>query len=138
MVSKKLKYYYFLIPVFAAILFGCQKSSINGHLDGRWQIVEIATETETTDVLSQQLYYNFYLHVCDLSYYGGVLTAGNLFYDNSTIILDFPYINSEEGDMKLERYGIYSNPVEFHVEHLDRKNLIMTEGDTIRITLRKF
>lgn len=99
--------------------------------------MEIETEGEIESVKDKQLYYNFYLHVCNLSYYGGVYTDGNFHYEDNKITLDFPYINTEEGVETLARYGIYSNPETFIVVYLDKKKLIM-ENDESLITLRKF
>lgn len=128
-----------LLLIFVSFWSGCQKSPINGDLDGKWQILEIEYKNETFPVKDKQLYYNFSLHVCNLSYYGGSFTDGNLTFINNKIYLNFPYILSSEGLSRLNQYGIYSNPVEFKVEFLDKKKLIMKEDDNnIIITLRKF
>lgn len=118
-------------------LAGCQKASINGDLDGRWQIMEIEHQGVTENIGDQQLYYNFYLHVCNLSYYGGTFRDGNFLFENNSIKLDFPYTSSPEAVAMLSRYGIYSNPVEFKVAFLDKKKLIIQNDESI-ITLRKF
>ena len=123
-----------LLTIFNA----CQKAPINGHLDGRWQILEIEEKGESENVKDRQLYYNFYLHVCSLSFYGGNVTNGNMKYDGNDLFLDFPYITTPEGMTALRRYGINSNPVEFHVAYLDKNKLILKEGEDIVITLRKF
>ena len=138
MVRKK---FHIILSILFATLFlvGCQKAPINGDLDGRWQIVTIEKDKESIDVKDEQLYYNFYLHVCNLSFYGGVLTEGNFIYKDSKIYMEFPYINTQEGRAELESYGIYSNPVEFEIVKLDRKTLIIKEeDDNLVITLRKF
>ena len=118
-------------------LSGCNKKSINGDLDGRWQIMEIERNGVSEYVKDQQLYYNFYLHVCNLSWYGFFYTDGNMKYEDKTLWLQFPYINTPQGIEKLKDYGIYSNPVTFQVELLTKSKLILKEGDLI-ITLRKF
>ena len=137
------KFAQFISPIVVSLLVlllgsgSCQKASINGDLDGRWQIMEFEKAGVVENVKNEQLYYNFYMHVCNLSYYGAIFTEANLTYDKSTLTLQFPYINSEEAEQKLKSYGIYSNPVTFHVEHLSKGKLILKEGDLI-ITLRKF
>lgn len=113
----------------------CQKSPINGDLDGRWQIMEIFPEPG--NVADWQHYMSFYMHVCKLTSYGSIFTDGNLRYENNEIFLDFPYVKESEDIEKLKTYGIYSNPVIFKIEHLDKKSLILKEGDIV-ITLRKF
>ena len=115
----------------------CQKASINGDLDGRWQILEIENSGEVEYVKDKQLYYNFYMHVCNLSFYGGIFTEANFHYNDNLITLDFPYIDSPEKMDKLKEYGIYSTTVEFNVVYLDNKKLIMQNDESV-ITLRKF
>lgn len=129
---------FLILPLLLVLMLsGCQKASINGDLDGRWQLLEIEKRGVTESIKDQQLYMNFYLHVCSLSYYGGTFTEGNLKYENNKIWMQFPYINTLAGLNKLETYGIYSNPVEFQVEYISKDKMIIKEGDII-ITLRKF
>lgn len=127
------------LPLFMIFLglCNCTKAPMNGHLDGRWQILEIEENGQVRNVKDDQLYYNFYMHVCALSYYGNYLTEANMRYENDEIWLQFPYVQTPEGYERLKSYGIYSNPVTFNVEYLSRSKLIMKEGDVI-ITLRKF
>ena len=120
-------------------LASCQKSPINGDLDGQWQILNVEPEVKDA-VLPGRLYYCFSLHVCQLTHSnGGAITSGNLYYDkvSGLIHLDFPYDKSEISVLRLKQYGINSNPVTFNIEYLDKKKLIMRDGDTV-ITLRKF
>lgn len=131
---------YNLLPVILMILLSlgsCQKEPINGDLDGRWQILEIETEEGAFNVKNQQLYYNFSLHVCNLSYYGGIFTEGNLSYENNIIKIYFPYIETPAGMALLETYGIYSNPVIFRVVYIDKKKLIIQNDESL-VILRKF
>ena len=138
MVKHKYKILLSIILLLCNILFvNCQKSSINGDLDGRWQILEIEIGDNIKYVKDDQLYYNFYLHVCNLTFYGGIFTVGNLKYENDQIYMDFPYINTPNGRETLQEYGIYSNPVEFKIFYLDKKKLVMG-NDESTITLRKF
>ena len=127
-----------VLLIFSALaLSNCTKSSINGDLDGKWQILEIETDGVSHSIKDEQLYYNFYMHVCNLSYYSGVLTDGNMRFENNSLWLQFPYLTTQEGMLKLHRYGIFSNPVTFSVVHLSKSKLILKEGDII-ITLSKF
>lgn len=128
---------------FIAIIFcvcsltSCSKRPINGDLDGRWQILTIEKKEVSENVKDSQLFYNFYLHVCNLAVYGSVVAEANLNYENNTISLNFPYVKSPEDMATLHKFGIFSNPVVFQVQHIDKKKLIIKEGD-ITITLRKF
>lgn len=127
----------FILCSLILLMTNCQKAPINGDLDGRWQIIEIEHNGEIKEVKDNQLYYNFYLHVCNLSTYGGVITEANFTYEGNKINLSFPYINTETGLKQLNKYGIYSNPVEFEVVYLDKKKLIMQNDESL-IICRKF
>ena len=129
-----------LLGTLLILCVSCQKAPINGHLDGRWQILEIEIDKELSNVKDQQLYYNFYLHVCNLSSYGEQyeFAEANLHYEDDIIYLDFPYVDTLDQTEYLQQFGIYSNPVVFEVEYIDKKKLIIKEGDNIIITLRKF
>lgn len=124
----------FMMIIFA----GCQKSPINGDLDGQWQVMEVTPNAPET-IVSVRLYMCFSLHTVQLSYYGtGVWASGNILrFEDKTLSLDFPYETSESSIALLKQYGIYSNPVTFTVEHLDKNKLILRDGDTV-VTLRKF
>lgn len=126
-----------LLGLFLSGMVSCQKDSVNGNLDGRWQILEIETPNGVKNVKDQQLYYNFYMHVCNLSYYSGIFAEANFFFEDNTITLEFPYLNTTQHYDRLQEYGIYSNPVLFHVSYLDKKKLIMENDESI-ITCRKF
>lgn len=118
-------------------VYGCQKSPINGDLDGQWQVVTVEPEV-TEIILTEKLYMCFSLHVCQLSQYGGVWTTGKMEYvNNQTLYLYFPYAITYLSEAKLRQYGINKNPVTFTIEHLDKKSLILRDGDVI-VTLRKF
>lgn len=128
--------------LWAAVLFvllmptSCEKAPINGDLDGQWQVMSV-TPQPTESPIEERLYYCFYLHVCQLTYYDGVFTEANMKFDGKTLYLDFPYAETEGNDIKLRQYGINENPITFNVEHLDNKSLILRHGDTV-VTMRKF
>lgn len=117
---------------------GCQKSPINGDLDGQWQVMEVSPEPAET-ILTVRLYMCFSLHTVQLTYYGaGPWQSGNiLLFKDKTLSLDFPYATSEESETILRQYGINRNPVTFSIERLDSKKLILRDGETV-VTLRKF
>ena len=82
----------FLLIIAILFLFltsGCQKSPINGDLDGQWQVMEVSPAHAETPI-DARLYYCFYLHVCQLNYYGGTLTTGSMDYSGDHITLSFP------------------------------------------------
>ena len=128
----------FLLIIAILLLFltsGCQKSPINGDLDGQWQVMEVSPAPAETPI-NARLYYCFYLHVCQLNYYGGTLTTGSMDYSGDHITLSFPDTSEETAD-GLRHYGIPANPVTFTVDRLDSKSLILRSATTT-VTLRKF
>lgn len=137
---KNLKYtifIWFATSVMLSIVPGCQKSPINGDLDGQWQVMTVDPEAPET-IITERMYYCISLHTCQLSYYGnGIWTSGNMSYLDNKLTLEFPNANSPESISKLQQYGIYTNPVTFTVDFPEKNKLILKDGD-ITITLRKF
>lgn len=127
-----------VLLLMACGLTGCDKKPINGDLDGQWQVMDV--EPEPTTIIDQRIYYCFSLHTCTLTHYGqdrSDCMAGNMTYKGSSLFLDFPNYTTPEGMLKLQQYGIRSNPVTFTIETLNNKSLVMTDGFTT-VTLRKF
>ena len=121
------------------ITTGCPKHPINGDLDGQWQVMDVVPPAPEI-ILQERLYMCFSLHVCQLTEYAhGVNTVGNMQFDqkNQLLHLDFPTATSALSKARLKQYGIYNNPVTFTIEHLDKKKLILRDGDVV-VTLRKF
>jgi len=125
-----------IVTILTILLPSCQKSPINGDLDGQWQVMEVSPEPDVI-VTENRIYYCFSLHVCQLTQYGGRIISGNLKYANNEIRLEFAGCDDKKSQMLLRQYGINSNPVTFSVEQLDKKSLILRDGDTI-VTLRRF
>lgn len=138
--SKKTSRNIFISALSALLLLlisaSCQKAPINGDLDGQWQVMDVSPEPEVK-IIEANLYYCFYLHVCQLSYYDGMFASGNMNFNGKTLSLDFPSISAPISKLKLAQYGITENPITFTVEHLDKKSLILKHGDTT-VTMRKF
>ncbi|MDE6143374.1 MAG: lipocalin-like domain-containing protein [Muribaculaceae bacterium] len=116
----------------------CQKSPINGDLDGQWQVMSVEPQPEEPDqMFDTRLYYCFSLHVCQLSIPGGVWLSGRLSFNGDEIALEFPESLNILEKRALLQYGINHNPVTFRVETLDKSRLVMRDGETV-VTLRKF
>lgn len=116
----------------------CQKSAINGDLDGQWQVMEVTPEPPET-IITERMYYCFSLHSTQLTYYGkGMWTSGNLLdYHDNKLVLEYPYAKSDSSIARLKQYGIYTNPVTFTIENIDKNKLILRDGEVV-VTLRKF
>lgn len=118
----------------------CRKASDNGKLDGQWQIMTIETldNGEVTEP-SQRIYICINLHVVQLTRNGGSSASGNMQYDKATgeIHWDFPYHETQAQINALREWGIYSNPVTFHIVKLDGKSLVLKSDKTV-VTCRRF
>lgn len=136
-----------------ALLFGiislislpsCRKTPINGKLDAQWQIMKIEYLEDAEEwTPEQRRYIDINLHVVNLrsvseNESSGAVIAGNLNYDKgtSTVTMDFPY-NTGNSVFALQSWGIYSNPVFFHIIKLDGKELILKSSETI-VTCRRY
>ncbi|MDE5886378.1 MAG: lipocalin-like domain-containing protein [Muribaculaceae bacterium] len=119
-------------------LNGCQKSPINGDLDGHWQVMKV-TPTPAEEIITTRMYMGFYLHVCQLYYVdGGGWNTGNMRYEGNKLTLDFPYaIDNETAAAMMRQYGINSNPVTFTIETLTKDKMVLRDGETV-VELRKY
>ena len=112
----------------------CQKAPINGDLDGQWQVIQVDPDPQVQ--FPERLYYNFSLHVCSLSYYGGYFQSANMIYEDDKISLDFPYPNATVGFLTLSLYGINSNPVTFNV-HFENHNRMILYNNESTVVLQR-
>lgn len=125
-----------LILIGILVMAACQKSPVNGDLDGQWQVMEI--NPVPADPAASRMYYCFSLHTVQLSYHDlPVWTSGNMYYSGNSLRLEFPYADSPLSKARLSQFGINTNPVEFTIIHLSSQRLVMQRGDTV-MTLRKF
>ena len=131
---KKLVIFLLFISVF--ILAGCQKTPINGDLDGEWEVMEVYPDPPKWDK-DLRIFYNFSRNVCQLTVYGGPFTLGNLTYGDDRMELYFPFIHSESQILQLKQYGIFTNPVSFDVYFESKTRMILSNEETT-VVLRKF
>ncbi len=119
----------------ATTLTGCRKGSINGDLDGMWQIltIENLADGTTEDIKDSQLYYCLYLHTANLTKRGGVMFTANMTYEGDKLTPDFP--TARPG--ALTEWGIKGTSVTFTIEHLTGSDLVMCSSDH-RLTFRKY
>lgn len=131
MIMKGIKGFKYLLIGFIliSVLPGCQKSPINGDLDGQWQVVEV-NPTPQEIIIHERLYYNFSLHVCQLTYYDGWFTKAWMEYNGETLSLDFPYIDSIDDLFTLRQFGIPEPKTVFSVRFEGNKRLVLTSGET--------
>lgn len=116
----------------------CRKDYINGDLDGIWEVKEIIDNGETR-VPELRRFMRFEFHVCQLSGWedgtqeGRPFANGNMTYNGSELVLDFPFVTNEADMKTLSTWGIMTNPVTFTVKSIDSKRMTLEAGD---VTLR--
>lgn len=129
-----------VVATLMAVLGGtsCRKDYINGDLDGIWEVKEIIDNGETR-VPEERRFMRFVFHVCQLSGWqdafptGSAFTNGNMVYNGSELILEFPFVTDVEGMKTLSTWGIMTNPVTFTVKSIDSNRMTLEAGD---VTLR--
>lgn len=130
-----IKKLFLLFILLAAVtsLSSCRKGGINGDLDGQWRIVSI--ENLSTHEVSEpkNLFYCFYLHTVNLTT-GSVAATGIMNYSGKSLKLEFPYHHEPS---RLNPWGIYTQEVDFTVEHLSSTHLTLVSS-TSKILLKKF
>lgn len=122
--------------IFVSLIPGCQKTPINGNLDGEWEVMEVITENVKPEP-SDRYFYNFSRHVCQLTLFGYPFTNGSLIYDGDIMTLNFPFVVSTSEKDLLKQYGIFTNPVSFDVKFEGKSRLILSNDETL-IILKKF
>ena len=127
---KKFSSQILFISIIICLFNNCTKRPINGNLDGQWKVLEVSPSPEKT-VIKENIFYNFQLHVCQLTYYGGYFSDGILNFDGKILTLDFPYELTEEDILIFRQYGIYENPVTFEVSFPDKKTLLLKNESSI-------
>lgn len=127
-----------LISLVSVCITSCQKSPINGFLDGQWQVMDVDPEEDPLfPEFDTNLYYCFSLHVCQLSIPGKVWITGNITYSENNLTISFPKDLSYVEYLILMQYGITSNPMIFSVEEKN-KNMMLLKSDNSTVTLRRF
>lgn len=114
------------------LMTSCRKRSINGDLDGQWQIMKI-TLTDGTVETPEQYYYCLYLHTVNLTNVSGAMLTGNMEYGGKTLTLKFPL---DEG-ASMRRWGINAKETTFEVKHLSHSGMTL-RSDYATIEFRKF
>lgn len=127
-----------LISLASVGVASCQKSPINGFLDGQWQVMNVEPEQEPLfPEFDTNLYYCFSLHVCQLSIPGKVWITGNMTYSENNLTISFPKELSYAEYMVLRQYGITNNPMIFSVEEKNN-NIMLLKSENSTVTLRRF
>lgn len=139
------------IAIMGLMAGSCDKTPINGDLDGMWQLMRVEDNGTTIDVAATQHYMCVQLHLIQLTQYGDVHTGifchfnheGNTlrlydFYDR-THYVDNQIAEEKMTDAdKLSPWGIYLLDTTFQVNKLTSDALILQDPAGRVLTFRKF
>jgi hypothetical protein len=112
------------------LLTSCYKASINGDLDGMWQLMEIAKSSgERLDTKNDRLYYSVQLHLISLRKAGGGQYLGRFVYSGDSLLVnDFRIYRNEDIPAKetdLLPFGLSGLSEHFKVEELGQKRMVL-------------
>jgi hypothetical protein len=124
------KKYILLIFIFLIGITSCQKASINGDLDGMWQLMKIEKKDKPTEVLGQ-LYYCIQLHMVQLQ--GAATCHGTFSHKGDSIYLVIRGSNKSE----VAAYGMNDTIQSFGIENLSSEKMILNSSYA-RLQFRKF
>ena len=125
-----------LLMLWALFSASCTYHSINGDLDGQWQLMNIELPDGTQNN-PKNAYLCIYMHTVNLTSPNHPTATANMVYDkiSRTLNLEFPYKKD------LSFWGLPEAPctVTFDIIGLNKQNLVMTlQPDGAIFTFRKF
>lgn len=134
-----------------ATLASCESYLIHGDLDGFWQVTSIENkQTGEIQYCNGDTYYSFQRDLVLISYVSPNIPTGQMkenyiayfSHDNDSITMtDFQriYIDKDKPIQlsKLEKFGLYETYNTFHVEKLNKNELVLNSNKA-RIFLQKY
>ena len=144
-----------LAASFLSSLFfvSCDKTPMNGLLDGMWQLTRIETPTEQRDVKDSLVFISIQLQLVQWNnrlhfaqYYSHFAHRGDslLFFDmthSSKHSLESNYdawlTDEEMSNGLMDAWGIHTLNPGFHINTLNHSDLILQRADTL-LRLRRF
>lgn len=146
-IMKNKNIYIIVLSVLLSCLTSCKlENSHNGKLDGYWKLrtIENLQTEEATDLNASSI---FWAVQKDLLVVRDNISEEYVFHFSKTEeqieLRDARKSNKNEGDPKLEdlsvlnKYGIYSDPITYNIDHLTSRVMVLSTED-IRLTFKKF
>lgn len=133
------------------VLTSCDKTPINGPLDGMWQLMSVETPAGVVDTKAEHAYISFQLHTSQWNHandrlYSAFRHSGDsLFFDRFRHLSlhrtaaddDEPVTTDELADGLMDAWGIHTTSARFKVVRLTNEHLTLNRADTT-LMLRKF
>lgn len=124
------KKYILLIFIVLISITSCQKASINGDLDGMWQLMKIEKKDTPVEV-PVQLYYCIQLHMVQLQ--GAATCHGTFSHKGDSIYIVIRGSNKNT----VVSYGMNDTIQSFGIETLSSENMVL-KSSYARLQFRKF
>lgn len=124
------KKYILLIFIVLVSITSCQKASINGDLDGMWQLMKIEKKDKPAEV-PNQLYYCIQLHMVQLQ--GATMCHGIFSHkgDSIYLVIRGRYKNA------VVAYGMNDTIQSFKIENINSEKM-MLKSSYSRLSFRRF
>jgi len=124
------KIYFLLLLFFLTSITSCQKASINGDLDGMWQLMKIEYKNKPTEIPGQ-LYYCIQLHMVQLQ--GATGCSGTFSHQADSIYIVIRQRKKEH----VAAYGMNDTIQSFGIEDLSSDKMTLNSSYA-RLQFRKF
>jgi hypothetical protein len=120
----------------------CYKVSMNGKLDGMWQLLEIEKISgEYTDIKSRQRFYSIQLHLISFRQIGGSQYLGRFVYSGDSLLINDVRIAYSEDRLatkeQLLPFGLSDISERFKVEKITRSEMVL-RSDSATLRFRKY
>ena len=144
----------FLLVFFLATLSSCDKTPMNGDLDGMWQLVSIETPQGATPMKERRVFLCIQLQL--MEWWNPTSENGHYFshfshQNDSLYIFDLCHASThtatgsddqrvtaaEMAEGAMENWGIHTLDTRYRVRHLNAKDLTLEKEDTV-YAFRKF
>lgn len=129
--------------IFTALLCilatACQKTPVNGHLDGQWRMTAMTQEGQPAQTPSPAVYWEINLHVIQFVDGNELTGSANMAYDSdaATLAIDMPQYLWDAWKHNLYRCGLRRNPSLWQVKTLTRSRLVLADGN-LTLEFEKF
>lgn len=120
----------------------CRNTSINGHLDGMWQLMSIdRTDGTYTDTKEKRIYYNVKLHLMQLRQQGGSTYLGRFTQTDDSLFIYNMVLDGNNAQAAtlddLAPFGLFDTYERFGIEKLTAQRMVLRSRNAL-LTFRKW
>ncbi len=131
-----------LLMILSIALISCRRTSINGKLDGMWQLMQKEKVGEgSVDTKEDKIYYSVKLDLISIVKSGSDEYLGRFYHSGDSLFLSEFRLQGYNGYLaskeELEAYGLSDVSERFAVETLSSDKMIL-KSDYSRLYFRKY